>query len=71
MLLPRKMKRKMTSEDADAILERAKTEEPLEIEKNDIKAMILAGIIVFVPFLLAFSGVIVFLYWFITRVWAS
>jgi len=71
MFLSKKHKRpKMTREEADAIIERSKTEEPLELEKGDIKAMILAAFIVFLPFVLAFSGALGLLYWFIFHVWA-
>jgi len=66
-----KLKRKMTREEADAIIERAKTEAPLELEKGDLKAMMLAAFIVFVPFLLAFVGAFVLLYLFIFRVWGA
>jgi len=44
---------------ADEIIERSKTEEPLELEKGDIPAMILAALIVFLPFVLAISGVMI------------
>jgi len=64
-----KLKRpKMTREEADTIIEKAKTEEPLELEKGDLKAIILAAIIVFVPFILLFSGVLVFAWWFFVNV---
>ena len=66
-----KLKRKMTREEADAIIERAKTEEPLELEKGDLKAMLLAAIIVFVPFILLFVGAFALLWWFIFRVWGG
>ena len=69
MLLSKKLKRRMTSEEADAIIERSKTEPPLELEKGDIPAMILAGIIVFFPVVLAIGGTLAFLYWFIFNVW--
>jgi len=70
MFLSRKMKRnQMTREKANAILERTKTEAPLELEKNDLKAMILAAIIVFTPFVLIFAGALYFVWWFIFNVW--
>jgi len=66
MFLPKKMKRpRMTSEEAAQIMEKAKTEAPLELEKGDIKAMIIAATIVFMPFILVFCGVLYLLYWFI------
>jgi len=69
MFLRKSQKRKMTAAEADAIFEKAKTEEPLELEKGDIPAMILAALIVFLPFILVLSGAMVFLWWFITSVW--
>jgi len=71
MFLPRRMKRpKMTREEIDAIMEKTKTEEPLELEKGDKPAMLLAALIVFLPFLLAIIGPLIFVYWFIFNVWA-
>jgi len=71
MFLSKKMKRsRMTREEANAIIEKSKTEAPLELEENDLKAMIIAAIVVFAPFVLAFAGVFYFLYWFIFNVWA-
>jgi len=58
----------MTLAEADAIIERSKTEPPLELEKGDLKAIFLAAIIVFVPFLLVFFGALVFLFWLFLRV---
>ena len=70
MFLPKKYKRpRMTRAEADAIIERSKTEEPLDLEKGDLKAMILAAFIVFLPFVLGISGAFAFLYWFIFNVW--
>jgi len=72
MFLSRKMKRpKMTNEEMNAILEKAKTEPPLELEKGDLKAMIIAAFIVFFPFILVFAGTLIFLYWFIFNVWGG
>ena len=62
------MKRKMTGEDVKAIMERTKTEDPLELEKGDLKAMILAAIIVFLPFILVFSGTLFLLWWLLFNV---
>jgi len=59
----------MTREDANNIIEKAKTEEPLELEKGDLKAMFLAAIIVFLPFILIFAGALGLLYWFIFNIW--
>jgi len=53
----------MTLEEANAIMEKAKTEEPLELEKGDLKAMILAAFIVFMPFVLLIGGGIGLLWW--------
>ena len=64
-----KYKRRMTRAEADAIIERAKTEEPLKVEKGDRLAMFLAALIVFVPVVLAIIGVLVFAWWFIFYVW--
>ena len=58
------MKRpRMTRAEADAIIEKAKTEAPLELEKGDLGAMIVAAIIVFMPFILLFSGVMLLAWW--------
>ena len=69
MLLSRKLRRKFTRKDADEIIERAKTEEPLELEKGDIPAMILAALMVFLPFVLALGGAMILLWFFIFFVW--
>ena len=61
----------MRREDADAIIEKAKTEAPLDLEKGDIPAMILAALIVFLPFILAISGVMYLLWWVIFNVWGG
>ena len=60
---------KMTRAKANAIIEKSRDEAPLELEKNDIKAMIIAGLIVFVPFVLVLTGALYFVYWFIFNVW--
>jgi len=69
MFLGKLKRKKMTREEADAIMERAKTEAPLELEKGDLKAMFLAALIVFVPFILLLGGAMIFLWWFIFHVW--
>jgi len=66
----RKRKR-MTAEEAQAIWERTKGEEPLELERNDLKAIILAALVVFIPFVLAFGGVLLLIWWFIMFVWGG
>jgi len=72
MFLSRVMKRnKMTRAQADAILERAKTEEPLELEKGDFTAMLIAAFIVFMPILLGIAAVLGFVYFFIFHIWAA
>jgi uncharacterized membrane protein len=72
MFLPKKMKRsRMTSEEAKAIMERAKTEAPLELEKGDLTAMILAAFVVFMPVVLLFCGALYFAYWFLFNVWGG
>jgi hypothetical protein len=69
MLFNNKFKRKrMTREEADAIIERAKTESPLELEKGDKLAMFFAALIVFVPFVLVFCGILVFAWFFLFRI---
>ena len=68
MLLGKYKRKRMTLAEADAIIERSKTEPPLELEKGDLKAIFLAAIIVFVPFLLVFFGALVFLFWLFLRV---
>ena len=72
MFLSRKYKRpKMTREEADAIIERSKTEEPLELEKGDLLAIILAAFKVFLPFVLGMGGSLMLIWWLIFNVWAS
>jgi len=72
MLFSNKQKRKrMTREEADAIIERSKKEAPLELEKGDLKAMFIAAIIVFLPFILFFAGTMGLLWWLIFRVWGG
>ena len=71
MLLPKRLKRKFTRKDANEIIERSKTEAPLELEKGDIPAMVLAAIMVFLPFVLALSGVILLLWLLIFVVWGG
>ena len=67
-----KLKRpKMTKEEANAIIERSKTEEPLDLEKGDLLAMILAALSVFLPFVLAIGGSLLLLWWLIFNVWGS
>jgi len=62
-------RKKMTREEADAIIEKAKTEAPIELEKGDLPAMFFAALIVFVPFILLLGGAMIFLWWFIFYVW--
>ena len=45
------------------VLEETKTQAPLELEKNDLKAIIIAAFIVIFPILLVFVGVVALLYW--------
>jgi len=71
MFLRKDQKKRMTREQANEILERAKTEEPLDLEKGDMMAIILAALKVFVPFILLFAGAILFVWWLIVFVWAS
>ena len=71
MFLGKHKRRKMTREEADAIIERAKTEAPLELEKGDLLAMFLAALVVFVPVLLALAGAFAFLWWFIFFIWGN
>jgi len=67
-----KLKRpRMTREEADAIIERSKSEPPLDLERGDLTAMILAAIIVFLPFILFISGAMGLLWWLIFRVWGG
>jgi len=61
----------MTREEADAIIERSKSEPPLDLERGDLTAMILAAIIVFLPFILLISGAMGLLWWLIFRVWGG
>jgi len=71
MFLGKLKRKRMTSEEAKAIMEKAKTEAPLELEKGDLKAMLLAAIVVFLPFVLLLSGALGFLWWLILRVWGG
>ena len=64
-------RRRMTAAEADAIWERTRGEEPLELEKNDLRAIILASLAVFVPFVLAFSGLLFFVWVFIIFIWGG
>ena len=66
-----KRKRKMTREEMDAIVERSKAEKPLELEKGDRLAMVMAAFIVFVPVVLAIVGALVGVWWFIFYVWGG
>jgi len=70
MFLGKFKRPRMTSTEAKAIIEKSKSEAPLELEKGDLKAMLLAAIIVFVPFIAAFAGALGLLHWFIFNVWA-
>ena len=58
-----KKRKRMTREESKAILERAKSEEPLELEKGDLPAIILAALMVFLPFILIFSGAVLLVMW--------
>ena len=69
MFLPKSKKRGMTKAQANAIIERSKTEAPLELEKGDMPAIILAAFAVFGPFVLGFGGALFLMYLFITALW--
>ena len=56
MFLGKYRRKRMTRAEANAVIEKAKYEAPLELEKGDIPAMILAALIVFVPFILVIAG---------------
>jgi hypothetical protein len=71
MFLSRKKKRRLTGEDIDAIMERTKKEDPLELEKGDIPAMILAALMVFLPFVLVLGGGLLLLWFLIFSVWGG
>lgn len=66
-----KRKERFTREDADAILERAKTEAPLDLEKGDIPAMFIAAVRVFLPFVLAICGTLLLVWFFIFYIWGG
>jgi len=69
MLFLNSRKRKgMTREEADAIINKSKTEAPLELEKGDLPAILMAAFIVFVPFLLAFGAAFGIVWWLMFRV---
>ena len=69
MFLGKNKRRKMTRAEMDAIIEKSKTEKPLELEKGDRLAMFMAALIVFVPVVLALVGALVFVWWFVFHVW--
>jgi len=70
MFLSKKQKRpRMTREEANAIIERAKTEDPLELEKGDKFAIYLAALRIFVPFVAALAGSVFVLWWLVFHVW--
>ena len=71
MFLGNRKRPRMTREEADAIIEKAKSEAPLELEKGDKLAMFLAALAVFLPFILVISGVFVLFWWLIFRVWGG
>jgi len=71
MFLRKDQKKRMTRQEADAILERARHEEPLELEKGDMTAIILAAFKVFIPIILLFAGGMALLMWLILGVWAN
>jgi len=62
-------RRRMTRAEADAIIERSRSEKSLELEKGDRLAMLIAAFVVFVPVVLALAGVLGFAWWFIFHVW--
>ena len=66
-----KKRHRMTRAEANDIIEKAKTEAPLELEKGDLLAMIIAAFVVFAPVLLAIIGSLVGVWWFIFYVWAG
>ena len=71
MLMSKMMKKnRMTRERADEIIEKSKSEPPLELEKGDLPAILLAAFITFTPFILVLGGAMWFVYWFIFNVWA-
>jgi len=49
--------------DADGIIERTKNEPELELEKGDLKAIIIAAMVVMLPALVVFVSVVLFVYW--------
>ncbi|MCL2168851.1 MAG: hypothetical protein FWB74_02360 [Defluviitaleaceae bacterium] len=70
MFVPKKRKKGLSREDQNAILERARTEEPLELEKGDMLAIILAAFKVFLPFVLGIAGFLILIAW-LFMLWAS
>jgi len=65
MFLRKDQKRRRTRAEATEIIEKSLTEDPIELEKGDLPAIILAAIIVFMPFILAFGGALLLLWWLI------
>lgn len=50
-------------QNVDAILEKTKNEPELDLEKGDLKAIIIAAFLVLTPVLLIFIGAIGLVYW--------
>ena len=49
--------------NVDKILDDVKKQPELELEKNDLKAIIIAAFLVLLPILLIFIGVVLGIYW--------
>jgi len=48
---------------SEKIIEKTKTEAPLELEKGDLKAIIIAAFITLFPIVLVFAGILGLAYW--------
>lgn len=44
-------------------LERAQNEAPLELERGDLKAIIIAALLAFIPIIVGLGGMMFLLYW--------
>jgi len=49
--------------NADKVLAKTKEEPALELEKGDLKAIIIAAMLVLFPILLVFVGALLFIFW--------
>ena len=63
MLFEKKVRRLINPEKTD----KESRENPLELEKGDMKAIIIAAFVVYGPVVLAFCGIVGLIAWFLLR----